>query len=287
MIKINDLRSGLNVFVSFFLSFLITLVFLSVALLLGGLNINVIDNDLKKTNYYESGYDEFIQQASNIAQHYGLSDIVVSDTITMANYHSKANNYMKVALKNKDTNAIDIAIDMELENVVRAWTEEVIKSRGNVTISENQTIEQCAINIAKIYKDSIKFSFIKDIAVQKEKIVSTIKQVLPVVLIGITLIMITLLVTNKYKHRAVRYIVYAVIGADITTLVFGMYLFKIKGQLIETDHKRYQVFLDYYYRDSLVPFFLVSGVGVLIAVFLLLIIRQMRNQLIKKHSTMN
>lgn len=287
MIKINEIRSGLNIFVSFFLSFLITLVFLSVALLLGGLNLNVIDNDLKKTNYYESGYDEFIQQASNIAQHYGLSDIVVSDTITMANYHSKANNYMKVASKNKDTNAIDIAIDMELENVVRAWTEEVIKSRGNVTISENQTMEQCSISIAKIYKNSIKFSFIKDIAVQKEKIVSTLKLVLPVVLIGITIIIITLLVTNKYKHRAIRYIVYAVIGSDIATLVFGMYLFKIKGQLIETDHKRYQAFLECYYRDSLVPFFLVSGVGILIAVFLILLKQQMRNQLIKKHSTMN
>lgn len=284
MKKYKEIRSKLSIFVSFFLSFLITLIFLSVALLLGGLNNNVINNDLKKMNYYQSGYEDFIQQAKAIASSFGLSENVISENITLANYHIKSNNYLTYASKNADTKAIDIAIDMELDNVVRLWNEEIKEKHGNVTLEESQNIDLCATEIATLYKDSIDFPFIKDIAVHKEKYISFLKIALPIELLCVAVIAITLFVTTKYKHRALRYILYAVIGSDIVTLVFGVYLLKLKDQLIHSDNVRYQAFLELYYRDSVVPFFLIFSAGILLAVFLMLMIRQMRNQLIAKNN---
>lgn len=283
MSKYKKIRSKLCIFISFFISFIITLIFLSTGVLLGGLNRNVIMNDLKKSNYYQKNYEAFIEQAKLIGNEFGLSEDVITESLTIANYHIKANNYFSYASKNADVKVVELAIDMELDNVVRQWSAIREEKYGNVTLEESMEMEQCAKEIANVYQDSIEFPYAHDIARYQETFLNFFKIALPVGLLLIAVLIFTLFVSNKYKHRAVRYVIYAVLGADIVTFVVGIYLLKIKGQLIPINHDRYQAFLDLYYRDSVVPFFLILCAGILLAVILLLMVHQMRNQLIAKN----
>lgn len=281
--KYKKIRSKQCIFISFFLSFIITLIFIATGVLLGGLNQNVIMNGLKKTNYYQKSYDSFIEQAETIADSYGQTKEVIAENISIGSYHIKANNYFKNELKQADMSGIKVAIDMELDNIIRQWNTSKKETFGNVTVQESETIEQCADEIADVYYKSIEFPFVGDIASYREGFISFLKLALPAGLLAITVLVITLFVSNTYKHRALRYIVHAITGSNITLFVVGLYLLRIKDQVIQTENARYQAFLNVYYRDSIVPFFIILCVGILFAATLHIAVRQMRNGLIAKN----
>ena len=257
--------------------------FITAGALLGGLNQNVIMNGLKKTNYYQKSYDAFIEQAEKIAEQYGQSKEVITENISIGSYHIKANNYFKTALKQGDTKGLELAIDMELDNIIRGWKSIKKEKYGNVTMQEIEKMEQCADEIADVYLDSIEFTFVRDIASYRESFTGFLKLAIPCGLIAIIVLIFTLFVANTYKHRALRYIVYALTGANIVMLFVGLYLLRLKEQLIQTENARYLAFLNVYYKESIIPYFMVLSVGILLAATLHIVVRQMRNGLIAKN----
>lgn len=222
-------RSIVFCVLSFLMSVMLFALSLCVVLTITVFNPQFILDNMDSSNYYFNKCDEITEELIDLGYASGLKeeffdglvdiDMLSSDTYTyIQNYYS--GNGTKL-----DTTAFKTSFNTALDEYIK---------ENNITEVNEESREYLLNRVAGIYRNALEIPFFAKLS----PYILTAKNAMPFVIIALAslsaVICIVFFVTNKWKHRAVRYICYAAISTILTLAIIPAYVF-ISGILTKVN----------------------------------------------------
>ena len=265
---------------SFLLSVFLTIASVLMAIRIGFFNKELIFEYLDKVDFYNEVQQEVYKQVSYEIVPTGLELDLIDETIPIEKIHNDVNGYIKACFDNTEY-AIDTT---EIED---AMYQNIMDQFENMERQEDTGTQEHArrfiSNIMEKYPDIIKFPYIKefsDISARIQPLITLI--MIAAIVMGVVCILFLLLL-QRWKHRSLRYIIYAILAAAIMTVVMPVYL------LIQKTYEGLGIrpiylynFCMEYIKASLFSFVWIGIVWLGIAVFLMIVIKLMKERLKKR-----
>lgn len=225
-------------FYAFLLAFVILVLNISIGLGLGLFSSQSIIKSINKGNYFEKTYEDIIANTEKILSQAGFPETLLSEVISRDKLHISGMNYVEDVLNNREPE-LEHDISAEISNKLM----EYINEAG---IAETPDLSEKVANVAAAveteYADGIKMRIIDYLTECKQKYNRAIKIILPCIIVLMAIICYLLLKIQRYKHRGVRYISYALLASSISTIVIALYtLWRNNGSNVMAN-------ADYYYE---------------------------------------
>lgn len=238
-------------FFSTFYAFLLTVIFIMVNIIVGlgaGLfSSKSIIKSINRSDYFEKTYEDVKINTENILYRAGLPTTILSDVITRDRIHISGMDYVGAVLDNKEPQ-LGQDIREEIINKIREYfKEEGIIETGSLPAE----LQQISAAIEQEYTGRIQLRIVDYLMEYRQKYNRAVVIVMPCMIIMIIIISYLLIRIQRYKHRGVRYISYALFASSIFTIILALYLILKKGYsavMVKPDHY-YELISDYLHMN--------------------------------------
>ena len=273
--KNRKLRFAISSVLSFLLSILLTVVAVTVAVGIGFINENRILDGLNYKDYYKSVENQFYQDAKDLTLPIGLPDSVVEGIVESDRIYEDVRGYVLAVVDNKTYEFHTDELEQNLtQNIYKYFQEQ------QMDLNEEQlaTVPEYTKMIAEQYEEDLRVPLVNHFSKLKSTYQKIEVIVILVCLILSAIIVFSLIRMYHWKHRAIRFVIYATIASAIMTafpailaLATGFY----KRISIGTEYWYYA--LIEYLSNGFWVFIYISLVWVAVSAGLLLFIRYLKN----------
>ncbi len=196
---------------SFILSFVLFFLSLSTVFQFTLLNPEFIYGSMNSTSYFLDKRDEVTKNLINLGNASGFDkeffDGLVSELMVNEDTHDYLKSYYSGEKQHLDTT--------NFKRVLNDAIDEYVQEK-NITNINRKNIDYFVSKAALIYRDTLEIPLFAELYVY----VKSIAKVMPFVIIGLVLftaiICLVFVLTNKWKHRALKFICHATSGAFLS-----------------------------------------------------------------------
>lgn len=218
-----------NIFLSFILAVLLTVLTLAGTLQFTLLNENFILDNMNTCNYITEKKDEITSSLTDLGYASGLEEDFFSDLLNEVMLHDDVEKYLSDYYSGEGS-VIDKTAFKQTFNTA---LDKYIEKKGidpNSVSSDNR--EYLIKEAAKIYKQSLELPFFGKLAGRFQNVKKLLPFVIAICAVLSALICVIFVLSTKWKHRAVRHIYYATAATFLTTLVLPIVI--LLSKKIET-----------------------------------------------------
>lgn len=209
---------------AFLLSMLIFFFTLLVILQSTFLNKNFILNEINDTNYYTDLSSEITEGLINLGNASGIDESFFTGIVDEVTLRENVSSYIKGFYSGKDPSIDSAAFQSQLTTKL----EQYIKDNNLKVSDEAQAgLETFIREACDIYINRIELPYLGLAAGYFHKLLNPVLYVTIAAGILILLIGIIIIATNRWKHRAYRYLSYSTIGAFLMTLAVPILVYVI------------------------------------------------------------
>lgn len=268
----SGLMSAIQIVMSFVLSFLIFvfsyLLVVQTIMLNSDLALNVMDS----SGYFIDKCDEIERSLTDLGYASGLDeeffDEIIDETMLYSDTCSYLNNFYSGNGATVDDTAFKQKFNSELDEYIK------IKNIKNV---DQKNRDYLVRRGASIYRVSLELPLFGTLSGYIKLFGGKLIYIIIGIAVLIALLCLIIIKTNKWKHRAVRYICYAVSGSALAAIAFPAFVL-ISGfmnRLNMSSRAIYNLIVQYS-NNLMVALLLCGGFLALVAVLLFLLCRSMR-----------
>lgn len=263
-------------------AFLLTLIlvglFIGSGIGLGLLNNRSVLHSLDESKYYNKIYEVLYNRASRDIEEAGFPPSVLEEAITLERVYITGRSYYDAILNTKAALLKTDRLKKALEDNLRQY----LKAKGAEPDKLDTSLEQLIHTIEQDYIDAIKLPVLAIIAEYRTNYLKVLLYLVPLMLLLAILICYLLLrmYRNRYIHRGVRYITYAMISSSILVAAMAGYLLLTKPYNgILTQPEYYQSFMNSYLHGSITIFIYIGGMGLILSLALLSVGSCLKNRM--------
>ena len=231
------LRLATSVVFSLLLTLLIFVLLLNIGIGFGVFNNNAVIRTLNKTSYYEKIYSDIHMKVQELLKSADMPAELFDDVINKRRVHVALNNYVNNTLLGEVAFLGTDKLVSELNDCIENYYD-TLKTEH---IDEIKTIARELIyNIELVYNNSIQNPTIYIILDIREQFTKVLIYLYPILIILIAVIGFCLIKLYRHKHRALRYINYAMLAASLLLIIFST------GYLVKGNYEWLNGLPDYY-----------------------------------------
>jgi hypothetical protein len=274
-------KTKLQGFISAIFAFLLTVIFVAlfvcIGFMTGVFNDRIILSKVNESNYYNEIHEQLNERAQAIVGKAGLPTSVLKDVITLDRVYIGGKYYIEDTLAGEVAVAKTDKVREDLtRNIEQYLTENEIVQTEELQAGVNEIIS----NVEQEYKRGIEFQFINYITMYKFQYLNLMKVVIPVLLVLAGILCFFLVRMQKYKHRGVRDISYAMLASSIMTILTSAFLLLTRQyEKVDTSPDYYREFLTVYLNWDIKVFLYLGGIGILISILLINLVGFMKNRI--------
>lgn len=267
--------------VSSVFAFLLTLLFVALYVCAGFI-LGVFDNKsvtraIYESSYYNNVYDELNRSTEAIMKEAGIPTTVLADVITLDRVYIGSKNYVEKALRGEE-------VTIKTDKLREKLTENLNAYLQKENVIRTTTLDSNIANIIDLveskYKDTVQLQLAKDIIKYKKNYENMIRIIILGLVAAIGLLSYFLIRLYQYKHRGIRYIVYALITSSLLTIATAFILLKTKQYTnIDVNPGYYKNLVTAYLRWDTMVFIYMGGIGLTIAAALAYVVYHMKSRL--------
>lgn len=197
--------------ISFVLSFLLFLLSFAVMLQSTILNPSYIMDNMNTSNYFIDKRDEIRKSLVDLGYASGLDESFFENVVDEVTIHDNTQAYLNSFYSGEeakiDTTAFKQKFNSELDSYI---------SKNNLKEASGSSREYLINQAASIYASSLRIPLFTTLSTY----LVAMKNMMPLIIGGLVVLAavlcIIIIFTNRWKHRAVRYICYATSGTFLT-----------------------------------------------------------------------
>ena len=265
-------------------TFILTLIFFGLFLLagvgFGALNNRGIIRNLDESKYYNKVYEVLYDRASRDVDATGFPRSVLNEVITLERVYFTGKSYHDAIMNSEDASLKTDKLREILDRNLRQY----LKAKGVDDPEKlDMNLDQLVDTIEKDYKEAIHLPLLSSLMDYRIKYLKVIVYILPILIfIGAFLCYLLLRIyRNRYIHRGVRYITYAMLSGSVLISMMAGYLMLAKPYNIIAQPKYYQSFLNGYLNWSIAIFLYIGGLGSVLSLILMSMVSYLKNRMKK------
>lgn len=197
--------------ISFVLSFVLFLLSFAIVLQSTILNPSYIMDNMNTSNYFVDKRDEIKESLVNLGYASGLDEKFFKNVVDEVTIHDNTQAYLNSFYAGEkakiDTTAFKQKFNSELDSYI---------SKNNLKVANDGSREYLINQAANIYAAALRIPLFATLSVY----LIALKNMMPLIIGGLAVLVAILCViiifTNRWKHRAVRYICYSTSAAFLT-----------------------------------------------------------------------
>lgn len=275
--KMKIKQKAIGLVFTFLLTLLLLVLFVSLDLYFGVFHEKSIIRKINESNYYHEVYKELNTEAESLVNQAGLPTSVLAEVITLERVYISGEKYVESTLRGQTS---EIATDKLREDFIHGVNEYLVSE--NILQNKELTagVEGLATDIEQIYLQGIQLEFIHYITNYRQKYLSAIRWVIPIIILCISVICYFLIKMHSYKHRGVRQIDYAVNASSILAVGVAAYLLLTKRyEQPEITPEYYRNLLSLLLQWNYQVLLYLGGIGAALSMILITLVGYMRNRL--------
>lgn len=197
--------------ISFVLSFVLFLISFAIVLQSTILNPSYIMDNMNTSNYFVDKRDEIKESLVNLGYASGLDEKFFENVVDEVTIHDNTQAYLNSFYAGEeakiDTTAFKQKFNSELDSYI---------SKNNLKVANDGSREYLINQAANIYAAALRIPLFATLSAY----LIALKNMMPLIIGGLAVLVAILCViiifTNRWKHRAVRYICYSTSAAFLT-----------------------------------------------------------------------
>lgn len=197
--------------ISFVLSFVLFLISFAIVLQSTILNPSYIMDNMNTSNYFVDKRDEIKESLVNLGYASGLDEKFFENVVDEVTIHDNTQAYLNSFYAGEeakiDTTAFKQKFNSELDSYI---------SKNNLKVANDGSREYLINQAANIYAAALRIPLFATLSVY----LVALKNMMPLIIGGlavfVAIICVIIIFTNRWKHRAVRYICYSTSAAFLT-----------------------------------------------------------------------
>lgn len=197
--------------ISFVLSFVLFLISFAIVLQSTILNPSYIMDNMNTSNYFVDKRDEIKESLVDLGYASGLDEKFFENVVDEVTIHDNTQAYLNSFYAGEkakiDTTAFKQKFNSELDSYI---------SKNNLKVANDGSREYLINQAANIYAAALRIPLFATLSVY----LVALKNMMPLIIGGLVVLVAILCViiifTNRWKHRAVRYICYSTSAAFLT-----------------------------------------------------------------------
>lgn len=197
--------------ISFVLSFVLFLISFAIVLQSTILNPSYIMDNMNTSNYFVDKRDEIKESLVDLGYASGLDEKFFENVVDEVTIHDNTQAYLNSFYSGEkakiDTTAFKQKFNSELDSYI---------SKNNLKVANDGSREYLINQAANIYAAALRIPLFATLSVY----LIALKNMMPLIIGGLAVLVAILCViiifTNRWKHRAVRYICYSTSAAFLT-----------------------------------------------------------------------
>lgn len=197
--------------ISFVLSFVLFLISFAIVLQSTILNPSYIMDNMNTSNYFVDKRDEIKESLVDLGYASGLDEKFFENVVDEVTIHDNTQAYLNSFYTGEeakiDTTAFKQKFNSELDSYI---------SKNNLKVANDGSREYLINQAANIYAAALRIPLFATLSVY----LIALKNMMPLIIGGLAVLVAILCViiifTNRWKHRAVRYICYSTSAAFLT-----------------------------------------------------------------------
>lgn len=197
--------------ISFVLSFVLFLISFAIVLQSTILNPSYIMDNMNTSNYFVDKRDEIKESLVNLGYASGLDEKFFENVVDEVTIHDNTQAYLNSFYAGEeakiDTTAFKQKFNSELDSYI---------SKNNLKVANDGSREYLINQAANIYAAALRIPLFTTLSAY----LVALKNMMPLIIGGLAVLVAILCViiifTNRWKHRAVRYICYSTSAAFLT-----------------------------------------------------------------------
>ena len=197
--------------ISFVLSFVLFLISFAIVLQSTILNPSYIMDNMNTSNYFVDKRDDIKESLVNLGYASGLDEKFFENVVDEVTIHDNTQAYLNSFYAGEeakiDTTAFKQKFNSELDSYI---------SKNNLKVANDGSREYLINQAANIYAAALRIPLFATLSVY----LIALKNMMPLIIGGLAVLVAILCViiifTNRWKHRAVRYICYSTSAAFLT-----------------------------------------------------------------------
>lgn len=197
--------------ISFVLSFVLFLISFAIVLQSTILNPSYIMDNMNTSNYFVDKRDEIKESLVDLGYASGLDEKFFENVVDEVTIHDNTQAYLNSFYAGEkakiDTTAFKQKFNSELDSYI---------SKNNLKVANDGSREYLINQAANIYAAALRIPLFATLSVY----LVALKNMMPLIIGGLAVLVailcIIIIFTNRWKHRAVRYICYSTSAAFLT-----------------------------------------------------------------------
>lgn len=197
--------------ISFVLSFVLFLLSFAIVLQSTILNPSYIMDNMNTSNYFVDKRDEIKESLVDLGYASGLDEKFFENVVDEVTIHDNTQAYLNSFYAGEeakiDTTAFKQKFNSELDSYI---------SKNNLKVANDGSREYLINQAANIYAAALRIPLFATLSVY----LIALKNMMPLIIGGlavlVAIICVIIIFTNRWKHRAVRYICYSTSAAFLT-----------------------------------------------------------------------
>ncbi len=197
--------------ISFVLSFVLFLLSFAVMLQSTILNPSYIMDNMNTSNYFVDKRDEIKSSLVDLGYASGLDESFFENVVDEVTIHDNTQAYLNSFYAGEDAKIDTTAFKQKFNSELDSYI-----SKNNVKVANGASREYLINQAANIYAAALRIPLFSTLSAY----LIALKNMMPLIIGGLVVLVAILCViiifTNRWKHRAVRYICYATSAAFLT-----------------------------------------------------------------------
>lgn len=197
--------------ISFVLSFVLFLLSFAIVIQSTILNPSYIMDNMNTSNYFVDKRDEIKESLVDLGYASGLDEKFFENVVDEVTIHDNIQAYLNSFYAGEeakiDTTAFKQKFNSELDSYIK---------KNNVKVASDESREYLIKKAASVYEANLRIPLFTTLSVY----IIALKNMMPLIIGGLAVLVAILCViiifTNRWKHRAVRYICYSTSAAFLT-----------------------------------------------------------------------
>jgi hypothetical protein len=273
----SKLQTGISILFGFLLTILFVILFLCTVGYTGVFNSRSITGSMNKSDYFSKLHEVILENSAEIAAKAGLPESVLTDVITLQRVYISGSYYADNTLKGKNTQIKLENIEKELKANINQY---IIRKGITLTGDHNVKIESVIEAVKQEYSDRISLSYLKSLYQLKLQYNKIMIILIPVIVTMITVICFFLIKMQKYPHKGLRFITYALTASSLILIICSFVLLMGKIYYIpEISVEYYRNFVYACLQWDIKVLLFTGGLGITIAAALISLTVYLKNNI--------
>ena len=272
----STVKSVIYTLLAFIMSVLMFLLSFAITLQATILNPDFLLDNMNSTNYFVEKHQEVVQKLTDLGNASGLDESFFDDLLSSVEIYDDTEVYFEEYYSGKSTVVDTTKFRQNFNSALDKYIE-----KNNIQDVDSDSREYLVKNASRIYVSSVEVPFFSNASTY----ILALKKVMPFVIAGlcvmIAAIVLVIVFTNSWKHRALKYLCYATSGATLTVGIIPTLVF-ISGKIQQiniSSRALYTVFVQSA-NSVMISLSIVAAAFLIISLTLFFVHMNMRKKLI-------